>query len=301
MSALTDKTLFLIAVIFYGVSMLYSVFLWRKGFRQDNRANYIFLSLGALFHTAAMFKRGFSLDRCPVNNLFEATMFVMWTITAAYLLLGFWSRLRFLGAFVSPLLFGMGIFALMPALDVRGPKPEFSGGWLSLHVALFALAYGAFGLSSVAGTMYLTQEHDLKFHKLRAVISRLPPIQRLEIVMARLLVTGFILLSLALAVSSVWFKQTYGNYFQDDPKILWSLLVWLMCCGLVVMRWKFAQSGRRLAWGTIGLFVFVALTFWGSSLMSPIHSPNQQSQHDSRQNDLSREHFVNRHPSIVIR
>ncbi|MEP6663989.1 MAG: cytochrome c biogenesis protein CcsA [Verrucomicrobiota bacterium] len=295
----TDKISFATAVFFYGLSMIYSVFLWRKGFRQDNRVNYFLLMTGAVFHTAAMFKRGFSLDRCPVNNLFEATMFVMWTMIAAYLLLGIWTRLRFLGAFISPIFFGMGVFALMPSLDVRGPKPEFSGGWLSLHVALFALAYGAFGLSSVAGTMYLTQEHDLKFHKLRAVISRLPPIQRLEIVMGRLLMTGFVLLSAALAVSSVWFKQTYGNYFQDDPKILWSLLVWLMCCGLVIMRWKFAQSGRRLAWGTIGLFVFVALTFWGSSLMSPIHAPAQPTQPHSSLIVFREKQFVNRQSSIV--
>ena len=277
--------------------MVYSVFLWRKGFRQDNRVCYCLLLLAAIFHTTAMFKRGFSLERCPVNNLYEATMFVAWTMVAAYLVLGIWSRLRFLGAFASPIFFALGIFALMPGLDVHGPKPQFSGGWLSLHVALFSLAYGAFGLSSVAGLMYLTQEHDLNFHKLRAVVSKLPPIQRLELAMGRLLFSGFVLLSAALVVSSIWFKQTYGNYFQNDPKILWSILVWFFCLGLVVMRWKF--SGRRLAWGTIGLFVFVALTFWGSSLMSPIHSPNQQTQGSSSIKNNSVKDFVTRHSLLV--
>ena len=286
-------------MLFYGISMVYSVFLWRKGFRQDNRVNYFLLLAGAVFHTTAMLKRGFSLERCPVNNLFEATMFLMWTMVATYLVLGIWTRLRFLGAFVSPILFAIGVFALMPGLDVHGPKPEFSGGWLSLHVALFSLSYGAFGLSSVAGLMFLTQEHDLKFHKLRAVISLLPPIQRLELAMGRLLLGGFILLSAALGVSSIWFKRTHGNFFQDDPKILWSILVWLMCLGLVVMRWKFSHSGRRLAWGTIGLFVFVALTFWGSSLMSPIHSPNQQTERGSSIGNIPAKNFATRHTSHV--
>lgn len=272
--------------------MVYSIFLWRKGFRQDNRVNYCLLLTAAIFHTLAMFKRGFSLERCPVNNLFEATMFVTWTIVAAYLALGVWSRFRFLGAFASPILFGLGVFALMPGLDVRGAKPQFSGGWLSLHVALFALSYGAFALSSVAGLMFLTQEHDLKFHKLRAVISKLPPIQRLELAMGRLLVGGFILLSAALAVSAVWFKQTHGNYFQNDPKILWSILVWLMCLGLVIMRWKFSPGGRRLAWGAIGLFMFVALTFWGSSLMSPIHAPDSQTERDSSLHNIPAKIFA---------
>ena len=43
----------------------------------------------ALFHTSAMLKRGFSFDRCPVNNLYEATTFLLWTIAATYLVVGF--------------------------------------------------------------------------------------------------------------------------------------------------------------------------------------------------------------------
>jgi len=174
-------------VIAYGLSATYSIFVLRKGFREDNRINYLLLFAGFVFHTTAMFKRGFSLERCPINNLYEATIFIVWTIVASYLLTGAWARLRFLGAFASPLIFAIGVFALMPSLDVHAARPTFTGGWSSLHKALILLAYGAFGLSSVAGLMYLTQEHDLKFHKLRAVLSRLPPIQRLELVTGRLL------------------------------------------------------------------------------------------------------------------
>src|SRR5437868_6853964 len=108
MAWFTDRHFFLLAVILYGVSMIYSVFLWRKGFRQDNRVNYFLLFAGAALHTVAMTKRGFSLNQCPVNNLYEATIFIAWTIVATYLAVGLWSRLRFLGAFASPVLFAIG-------------------------------------------------------------------------------------------------------------------------------------------------------------------------------------------------
>src|SRR6185312_14454047 len=104
----TDRHFFLLAVVVYGFSTLYSVFLWRKGFRQDNRLNYFLLLAGFALHTTAMVKRGFDLKHCPVNNLYEATTFISWTIVTAYLAFGLWSRLRFLGAFASPVLFGMG-------------------------------------------------------------------------------------------------------------------------------------------------------------------------------------------------
>jgi len=261
------------AVVLYGVSALYAIFLFRKGFRKDDRVNYLLLLAAFLFHTTAMFKRGFSLSRCPIHNLYEATIFITWTMVAAYLALGVWQRLRFLGAFASPLFLAIGIFALMPDLDKPGAELEVSVAWLSMHVALFVLSYGAFGLSAVAGLMFLTQERDLKIHKLRAVLSKMPPIQRLETVTWRLLLAGFGLLTGALLVSMAGFKKFTGNYVTGDPKIIWALLVWTIYLGLVLMRWKFSQTGRRFAWGAVAGFVFVILTFWGSNLWSPIHNP----------------------------
>ena len=181
MSWFTDRHFFLLAVIGYGLSSAYSVFLWRKGFRKDDRVNYLLLLAAAALHTAAMVKRGFSIAQCPVNNLYEATTFIAWTIAAAYLALGIFHQLRFVGAFASHVLFFMGVFALMPALDPpHAAQPDFSNGLISLHAALILLAIGAFGLSAIAALMFLTEEHDLKFHKLRAIFSLLPPIQRLE-------------------------------------------------------------------------------------------------------------------------
>ena len=257
--------------MFYGISTVYSVSLWRKGFRKDNRVNYLLLLAGFGLHLTAMFLRGFSFKQCPVNNLFEATMFVGWTIVTAYLVIGLAARLRFLGAFVSPVLFFMGVFALMPALDPPpGPHPEFSGAGVSLHAALILQAYGAFGLSAVAGLMYLSQEHNLKFHKLRALASMLPPIQRLEIISVRLLRNGFILLTAGLAIGAFALGTHKEGYFSD-VKVIWSLLVWGIYLALLVMRWKFAQTGRRFAWGAVAAFTFVLLTFWGTSLLSPLH------------------------------
>ena len=275
MDWLTDRHYFLLAVIVYGLSMIYSVFLWRNGFRRDNRVNYLLLLLAFGLHTAAMLRRGFRLDRCPVTNLYEATIFAMWTIVAVYLAVGLWSRLRFLGAFASPVLFGIGVFALMPSLDAtHGPRPELPAAWTSVHAALMSLSYGAFGLSAVAALMYLTQERNLKFHKLQAIFSLMPPIQRLEAVAGRLLVSGFILLTLGLLSGVVDLTHINNPHlYRGDPKIVWSIGVWLLYLGLVILRWRFAQGGRRFALSAIGSFVFVLLTFWGTNVLSPLHNP----------------------------
>ncbi|MBN2505146.1 MAG: cytochrome c biogenesis protein CcsA [Verrucomicrobia bacterium] len=258
--------------------MLYAVFLWRHGFRRHDRASYALLGGAWCFHTLAMLKRGFALDRCPVTNLFEATMFVGWAMVAAYLAIGWWSRLRFLGAFASPVLLALGVFALYPGLDTPGLDGAFSRGILSLHASLVLLSYGAFGMSCVAALMYLTQAHTLKFDKPRVLASRLPPIERLEQVMSRALLAGVILLTAGLAITPVLIRERAAaapgaGLPLADAKVIWSALVWLAYVVLLVMRWRFARGGQRLAWGVAGTFVFVLLTFWGTHLLSPLHGP----------------------------
>ena len=232
--------------------------------------NYAILLAAYLPHTLSLVSRGFSLNQCPVTNLFEATAFVLWTITSAYLVIGLWPRLRFLGAFASPLLFAASVFAMMPGLDQQSEQPEFINGAVSLHATLILLSYGAFGLSAIAGTMFLTQEHDLKFNKLRAILSLLPPIQRLDRITAGLLLAGIVLLTLGL--SFIPFISGEGAARPEvDAKSIWTIIVWFAYVTLFFARLKLGLQGRRFALGSVLVFAFVILTFWGTNLMSSTH------------------------------
>ena len=261
-------------MLVYGLSSVYSVFLWRKGFRKDDRVNYFILLAAFALHTVAMVKRGLSIAHCPVNNLYEATTFLAWAIVAVYLILGLFHRLRFIGAFAAPMLFAIGVFALMPDLDhqPKGTGPDFSGALISLHAATILLAYGAFGIGAVAAGMFLTEQHDLKFHKLRAVLSLLPPIQRLETISVRLVFAGFVLFTIGLEAGH-FLPPPNGVSYWDDPKVVWSVFMWLVYLGLLAARGFFALPSRRFAWGVAGAFVFLLLTFWGTNLLSGLHHP----------------------------
>jgi ABC-type uncharacterized transport system permease subunit len=268
----TDRQTFLSAVLVYGVSTLYSVFLWRKGFRRDDYVNLALLALAFVLHTSAMILRGFSLQSCPVNNLYEATTFLAWALALASLIVSALPRLRFVGAFAAPLLFVIGVFALMPALDPpHGPKPEFTGWLVSLHAAMILLAYGAFGLGAVAGLMLISQQHNLKFKKLSAVLSLLPPIQRLELVTIRLVLVGFVFLTIGLFAGGRLPRPEGISYFSD-AKVKWSALLWAAYLSLLAGRWRMGLSGRRFAYGAAGVFGFLLLTFWGTNLLSRLHN-----------------------------
>ena len=271
----TDKTYFCCAVTLYGIAMVYSVFLWRKGFQRDDWVVYGMLAGGWVLHTVAMVKRGFNLDACPITNLYEATAFIMWTIVAGYLVIGVWQRFRFVGAFASPLLFLLGVFALFPDMDpeLAPGSHKFSGALSSLHKALLLLSFGGFGLSAVGAVMFLTQEKDLKLHKFRAILSKLPSLERLEVAMTRLVWIAFGLLTAGLVTSSAYLHQVKNVWFQPDPEMIWVIGVWIFYLVLLMLQKRHAQSGRRFAWGTLGSFLFVMLTFWGVYLLSPLHQP----------------------------
>lgn len=273
MLSLSDRSYFLFAVIFYGISMLHSIFVWRKGFRHHDRITAALLLAGLAFHTRAMILRGMTFQHCPVNNIYEAITFVIWTIVGVTLIVSLIPRLRFVAAFAAPVIFAIGVFALMPSLDVPyANKPEFRNGLRSLHAAVSLLSYGAFGLGAIAASMFLTQEHDLKFHKLRAVFSLLPPMERLEKAMSHLSFTGFGLLSVGLALCPfLIYQQKTDTRITNDPKVLWSLVIWVSYFVLLLRHTRFGQTGRRFAWGLIGVFAFVLLTFWGINLLSPAH------------------------------
>lgn len=271
MPLITDRTWFQVAVIMYGIGLVYSVFLWRREFRRDDRIHYLILLVAYALHLLSMMKRGYSLQRCPTSNLYEATLFIGWGMMSACLALALFPRFRFLPVFANPVMVGLGVFAMMPGLDTPPTTTNYPPLMVSLHAALTLLAYGSFGLAAAAAAMYLTQERDLKMHRKRTLFSLLPPIARLEKVVTWLMVAGFILLSGGLVVGFTGMTPPTGVRYYQDFKVVWSCVVWGLYAALLLMHWRFATRGRRFAWGVVGAFGFVLLTYWGSNLASPLH------------------------------
>ena len=181
-------------------------------------------------------------------------------------------RFKFLTAFTAPVLFTVGIFALMPSLDPpHGPKPEFSGALRSLHAATILQSYGAFGLAAVAAGMFLMQQHDLKFHKLRALLSLLPSMQRLEFITFRLVAVGFVLLTIGLTAGA-WLPRHEGKPYFSDTKVLWSALMWLAYLESLVAYKIFGRTSRRFATVVIALFAILLLTFGITNHLSVLHN-----------------------------
>jgi len=268
----TDKHAFALAVVVYGAAAVASMRLWRRGFERDDRVGCGLVALGFGLHTLALLARGLSLQRCPVTNIYEVTSFLAWSLALVYLLAGWRRSTRGLGVLAAPILCLVGAAALTPGLDrPAGLAVETHRTLLSLHVTVTLLAYGLFGLAALAGAMFLVRERDLRLGRLRVLLARLPPLQRLENAMRRMMQAGFVLLTMGLVLGGL-LPRPAGASLSRDPKVLWAVGLWLLYAALLAGR-RCGLSTRRFAWGAAGLFGYTLLTFWATSLASPWHRP----------------------------
>jgi ABC-type uncharacterized transport system permease subunit len=263
-----DRTLLWIAEGLYLISFLVSLFFIRARLGSPYPTTVAIVSAGFVAHTAGLYLRGLKIRGCPISNEFETFLFIAWALVLIYLVVGAAFRVSFLGTFAIPLVVALGAVALILPLDQPHDLTPFKSPALGMHASLSLVAYGAYALAFVTGLMYLIQERQLKTHKLYPLFHRLPPIENLEVINYRLLLAGFLLLTLGIGfgfVLGIQFLKT------DPPKTAWSLLVWAIYTALVVVRMTQRVRGRKVAFGSIALFLFVMITFPLINMVSPQH------------------------------
>jgi ABC-type uncharacterized transport system permease subunit len=96
------------------------------------------------------------------------------------------------------------------------------------------------------------------------LIDRLPPLLTMERLLFRLLLTGFVLLTLT-AVSGLFFSEViFGRSWRLDHKTVFTLLAWAVFGALLLGRWVRGWRGRTATRLTIIGFVVMLLGYVGS-------------------------------------
>jgi cytochrome c-type biogenesis protein CcsB len=145
--------------------------------------------------------------------------------------------------------------------------------WLPVHASIAIMSYGFLALAFCGGIMYLLQERELKNKRFGLFYTRLPSLEALDNLNSHCLAVGFPLLTLGMITGSVWSKQTWGMYWQWDPKETWSLVTWFFYAALLHQRFTVGWRGRRAAIMAIIGFSAILFTLWGVTyLLGGIHS-----------------------------
>ncbi|HEY5791877.1 MAG TPA: cytochrome c biogenesis protein CcsA [Chthoniobacterales bacterium] len=256
-----NRLLLAAAALCFLLSFGYTLFALGAGRFRPGRFNLLAMLGGFAGQLAYLYLRGLEVQSCPLHTLFDLLIFLSWSITLIYLVVGPAYRLSLLGAFTSPLVLVLTLIALVLPHPPAAPTP-FANPWVEFHAALSIIAYGCFGLASVAGVMYLLQERQLKNRKASALLYHLPPINDLATANKRLVSLGLILLTVAFAAGFVSGLPIVGLKFWA------STLIWLLYGGLLLLWRAHALAPRRIATLSVGVFAFALILLPGIHYLS---------------------------------
>lgn len=242
------------AVLYPAYAVLHKDSLARNGARA--------LTSGALLHLAALVVKGLTLTEVPFTQLLEALSFFAMTMALLFGVLAPRLRIQSAGAVVAPLAFLMGVCAFV---NLGKPSAnQLSSAWLLVHVPVILLAYASFTLASAGAVLYLIHDQLLKRRRLHRFSRSLPPLETTDQRVFRLVVFGHPLLTLGILTGAAWFHVSGGALLRrGDPKILLSLLAWLVYTVYLGLRVFGSWRGRRANWLIVLGFCLVAVTFFG--------------------------------------
>ena len=228
------------------------------------------LGLGLLAHAGAIVFEATRIHRLPVTDVRSALSFYAFLMTLAFFFLYLRYRITSLGLFMLPFVF---VLTLISAFRPVRPfdLSAFRGGWLAVHIGSTILGYTGFFLTFVAAVMYLIQEKELKSRTPRTFYYRLPSLELCDELYYRSLLFGLPLLTVGILTGFVWASRTWKGPWAFDPKILASMLTWLIYLVLFSTRVSGGWGGRRAAYGAIFGFAAMMVTFLGISLLSGQH------------------------------
>jgi ABC-type transport system involved in cytochrome c biogenesis permease subunit len=158
-------------------------------------------------------------------------------------------RITSLGAFLTPvtlvLFLGAGLQGPLP------PVPEHvRSALLPVHVGVNVLGLAAFALAFAAAIAYLVQERLLRSKHVVGVFQRLPALEDLDALGRRLVLIGFPLFTLGVALGTLWATRGAGGISLSTGQGF-GMLAWLFFAGVLLLRATGGFSGRRAAIGTM--------------------------------------------------
>ena len=221
----------------------------RGGRRRPMRwAGMVVYGAAAAVMVFAFVERWAEVDHVPLQNMFEVFLtlgMLMFPITlfCRYVLgVG--------GEALDPLI---ALVIIFPAAFVFSADPQklppALQSWLFIpHVATYMLAYVIMAKAAVPAFLVI----------LGWPPSDEPGLVPWDMAAARTVSLGFPLLTLGLVLGAVWGKLAWGDYWNWDPKELWSLVSWLVYLGYYHVRYLYGRRYPRVS-ASLALAGFVAI------------------------------------------
>lgn len=266
------------------ISGLYALATWfyladlLRGERKIRWKPAYFVEGGFLIHTLAVFaypssphELRFHLPSAtaaslPLATVGEASSFFAWSLAFVYLILVRRIKTEGFGLILAPVLILFLIPAFFPFQPHSITPAYVHDTYFLIHILSAFFGYASFGLSFIAGALYLVQDYVLR-HKIAGnIYHKLASLEDLERLLSGTILWGVVLMGGAIVTGALWAKSAFGSYFLWEPKSFASILTWCAYVGIIYLHRVVHVKGKRVVRMSVGAFLLVLITFWGTSI-----------------------------------
>ena len=197
-----------------------------------------------------------------------ALSLMMWLAVLIYWIESFMARMEGMQPMVLPLA------ALCTAAPVAFPNVHLianaSALGFKLHFLAAMLAYSLLTLSALHAIFMGFTENALHKRAMRRSLSSLPPLLTMESLLFKMLLLGFILLSLTVGSGVFFSEQLFGKPFTVDHKTMFAFASWGIFATLLVGRHAWGWRGKRALRWTLSGFALLILAYIGSRFVAEV-------------------------------
>ncbi len=147
----------------------------------------------------------------------------------------------------------------------QSPPHDNLPAGLSLHILLSIIAYSLLSIAALEALLLAYQNRQLHQHHSSALMRILPPLQTMESLLFGLIITGFTLLTLALASGLLFVDNFFAQHLVH--KTVFSIIAWLVYGILLWGHFRWGWRGKTATQWTLGGFVLLMLAFWGTKFV----------------------------------
>lgn len=258
-----------VALICYGAGLLYALVALTRTSETLSKVALHAAYLGMVFHLVSLTEAVVETGQLTLASIHNSESLLAFLIMIVFLLAYLVYKTTSPGIVVFPLVFLLTFVASTGQQPLVLASVAAKRGWLAAHILMIFTGYAALFLSFGASLLYLLQERALKA-KTGGMFSRLPALQVIDDIGYRSLMLGFPFMTLGLVAGSVVAQSTFGRLDFFDPKILLSILMWVVYLIMVYTRLSAGWRGRRAAMLASVAFV-AAVVAWIANYFSGMH------------------------------
>lgn len=136
---------------------------------------------------------------------------------------------------------------------------------LDIHIILSLSAYAVLLMATIQAVILWFQNRELKNKTKRLWVNLLPSFQAMESLLFDLIITGFILLTLALGFGFFTIENFFAQHLAH--KTAFSIISWFVYGSLLIGHYQFGWRGQKAIRFTLIGFFLLAVGFIGSKFV----------------------------------